>query len=166
MSGELPLQCHIVHTLPYIATSLSASDQLETVFPDQPSWTVEDSIRLAELLAQHGVDVLDVSSGGNHPQQTLPLKGKEAYHADYSGPIKTALGGRLVVGTVGGITTGKTAQAVLDANEADVVFVGRQFQRNPGSVWAFAEELGVAITVANQISWGFFGRGIVKKQRK
>lgn len=43
--------------------------------------------------------------------------------------------------------------------QADAVFVGRQFQKNPGSVWAFAEELGVKITVAHQIEWGFIGRG-------
>lgn len=144
---------------------ISATDRLETVFPDQPSWTVQDSIRLAELFAERGVDVLDVSSAGNHPQQSLPPKGQEAFHADLSGAIKAALGDRLIVTTVGGISNGKTAQAVLDANQADVIFVGRQFQKNPGTVWAFAEDLGVHISVANQIGWGFFGRGIVKQRK-
>ena len=35
----------------------------------------------------------------------------------------------------------------------DVIFVGRQFQKNPGQVWAMAEELGVEIYVAHQIEW-------------
>ena len=48
--------------------------------------------------------------------------------------------------------------------QADVVFVGRQFQKNPGTVWAFADELGVTLTVAHQIEWGFKGRG--KKMQK
>jgi 2,4-dienoyl-CoA reductase-like NADH-dependent reductase (Old Yellow Enzyme family) len=141
---------------------ISATDRLETVFPDQPSWTVKDSARLAHLLAEHGVDVLDVSSAGNHPQQALPPKGLEAFHADLSAAIKASVGDKLIVTTVGGITNGKTAQAVLDKGEADVIFVGRQFQKEPGTVWKFAEDLGVSITVANQIGWGFFGRGIVK----
>ena len=110
--------------------------------------------------------MLDVSSAGNHPQQSLPGKDVEAYHADLSAAIKAEVGSRLIVGTVGGIANGKTAQKVLDANQADVIFVGRQFQKNPGTVWAFAEDLGVSINVAHQIAWGFFGRGIVTQPKK
>ena len=50
--------------------------------------------------------------------------------------------------------------------QADVVFVGRQFQKNPGTVWAFADELGVTLTVAHQIEWGFMGRGKVGRKAK
>ena len=42
---------------------------------------------------------------------------------------------------------------------ADAVFVGRQFLKNPGTVWAFAEDLGVKINMAHQYEWGFLGRG-------
>ena len=135
------------------------------MLPNEPSWTIKDSIRLAELLAQRGVDLLDVSSAGNHPQQSLPPRDLKAFHADLSSEIKAALGGKLIVSTVGGIDNGKTAQKVLDEDHADVIFIGRHFQKNPGAVWSFAEDLGVSITVANQIGWGFFGRGIVKKLR-
>ncbi len=44
------------------------------------------------------------------------------------------------------------------------MFVGRQFQKNPATVWAFAEDLGVKITVAHQIEWGFAGRGKVGRR--
>ena len=47
----------------------------------------------------------------------------------------------------------------LPQGQADAVFVGRQFQKNPGTVWAFAEDLGVKVTVAHQIEWPFIGRG-------
>ena len=40
----------------------------------------------------------------------------------------------------------------------------RAFQKNPGLVWQFAEDLGVAITVAHQIEWGFKGRGKVGRK--
>lgn len=58
---------------------------------------------------------------------------------------------------MGTITGGKQANQLLEEG-LDVVFVGRMFQKNPGLVWSFAEELGVEINVANQIRWGFGGR--------
>jgi hypothetical protein len=42
--------------------------------------------------------------------------------------------------------------------------VGRAFQKNPGLVWAWAEELGVEIHLPSQIRWAVFGRG--KKAKK
>lgn len=135
------------------------------MLPDTQSWTVQDSIKFARLLAEHGVDLLDVSSAGNHPKQELPPKGREAFHADLSEPIKAAIGGKLLVSTVGGINNGRVAQRILDGNSADVVFVGRQFLKNPGTVWQFADDLGIRVTVAHQIEWGFFGRGVGRSKR-
>lgn len=64
-----------------------------------------------------------------------------------------------MVGTVGAIADGLVAQQGLDKGQADVILVGRQFQKNPGTVWAFAEDLGVDVVLAHQISWGFRRRG-------
>lgn len=47
---------------------ISATDWLEQQ-EDMESWKVEDTVRLAEILADRGIDLLDVSSGGNHPLQ-------------------------------------------------------------------------------------------------
>lgn len=58
----------------------------------------------------------------------------------------------MAVGTVGTITNGKQANELLEEG-LDLVIVGRMFQKNPGLVWTFAEELGVQINVANQIRW-------------
>ena len=63
----------------------------------------------------------------------------------------------MLVGTVGSITTGKQANQLLD-DGLDVAIIGRMFQKNPGLVWAFADDLGVQIQVANQIRWAFGGR--------
>lgn len=63
----------------------------------------------------------------------------------------------MLVGTVGTITSGKQANQLLEEG-LDVAIVGRMFQKNPGLVWAFADELGTQIQVANQIRWGFGGR--------
>ena len=71
----------------------------------------------------------------------------------------------MAVATVGTITNGKQANQLLEEG-LDVTMVGRMFLKNPGLVWAFAEELGVQINVASQIRWGFGGRpGAPKKEK-
>ncbi|CAL1699589.1 unnamed protein product [Somion occarium] len=91
---------------------VSATEWLEDVFPDEPSWRVEDTVALAGILAEHGVDVIDISSGGmNHHQK---IKGGPAFQAPFSEAVKKAHGDNIVVTAVGSITDGKTAQTVLD----------------------------------------------------
>ena len=111
--------------------------------------------------------MIDVSSGGVHHLQELRLTAQgrsKAYQAYLSEHIRQAVQGRVLVGAVGGITTGHLAEEVLQNGSADVVFVGRYLTKNPGAVWQFAEELGVVISVANQIEWGFLGRGVGRKK--
>ena len=128
---------------------------------------MEDTIKLASILADHGVDFLDVSSAGNHPRQVLsPLANAKAFQTELSAEIKAAVGDKILVGAVGGINNGVLAQSILDEGKTDVIFVGRTFQKNPGMVWQFAEDLGVQIKVANQIEWTFLGRGSVGRPVK
>lgn len=49
---------------------ISATDWLEYE-EELDSWKIEDTVRLAEILATKGVDLLDVSSGGIHPKQKV-----------------------------------------------------------------------------------------------
>ena len=71
----------------------------------------------------------------------------------------------MAVGTVGMINSGKLASDLLDEG-LDLAIVGRGFQKHPGLVWAWAEELGVEVNAANQIRWGFGGRGVLPKPSK
>lgn len=134
---------------------VSGSDWLEHL--DEPSWTVKETIQLASLLADHGVDLLDVSSAGISPQQKIV--GGPAYQAPFAKEVKKALGNKILVGTVGAITNGKQANELL-AHGLDVVLVGRSFQKNPGLVWQFADDIGIQINNANQIKWGFGGESL------
>ncbi|KAK0226548.1 hypothetical protein IW262DRAFT_1457774 [Armillaria fumosa] len=134
---------------------ISSSENLENIFPDLPSWRSEDTVRYAAILAQHGIDFLDVSSGGNNSRQKITLG--PAYQAHFSHAVKKSNTG-LLVGTVGRINDGLVAQEVLDKGQADVILVGRQFLKNPGLVWTFADDLGVKIRAAHQIRWGFGGK--------
>lgn len=63
----------------------------------------------------------------------------------------------MAVGVLGSITEGKQANDLLNEG-LDAAVVGRMFQKNPGLVWAFADDLGVEINVANQMRLGFKGR--------
>ncbi|KAI1771070.1 NADPH dehydrogenase [Hypoxylon cercidicola] len=143
---------------------VSATDWLENVEGySGESWTLADTVRLAPLLAARGVDVLDVSSGGNHPLQKIATG--PAYQAHFAKAAKRAVGDTMFVAAVGSITSGALAEKLLvggkddDDTPLDITMVGRLFQKNPGLVWAWAEELDTAIYVANQIGWGFGGRG-------
>jgi 2,4-dienoyl-CoA reductase-like NADH-dependent reductase (Old Yellow Enzyme family) len=141
---------------------VSATDWMEHL--DKPSWDVQQTAELAKILADRGVDLLDVSSGGIGPEQKITPQPN--YQANLAKTVKDELakaGKKMYVTAVGKITHGKQAQALLDEGYADAVFVGRQFQKDPGTVWAFAEDLGVEIHIANQIGWGFGGRGGAKK---
>jgi len=135
---------------------ISATDWLEETELKDEGWKVEDTIRLAKVLAEKGVDLLDVSSGGNHPLQHIHAG--PGYQAPFAKAIKKAVGDTLAIGTVGSITSGKQANDLLEEG-LDVAIAGRMFQKNPGLVWAWADELGVEVNWANQIRWGFGGRG-------
>ncbi|KAJ0421376.1 hypothetical protein BJY00DRAFT_323354 [Aspergillus carlsbadensis] len=138
-------------------------ENLQSEFPE--SWTVSQSIQLASLLADHGVDLLDVSSGGIHPKSAIAIRSGPAYQAHFAREIKEAVGDRLLVSAVGGIKTGALAEEVLQSG-VDVVLAGRWFQQNPGLVRAFAEELGVKVRMARQIDWSFDGRGKKEKAKQ
>ena len=56
---------------------ISATDWLDKEGIE--SWKVEDTVNLAEILADKGVDLLDVSSGGIDPRQKI--KGGPAYQS-------------------------------------------------------------------------------------
>lgn len=137
--------------------------------PNEPSWRIEDTVRFGQILAESGyIDVLDISSGGNHQEQHI--RAKAGLQAPFAIAVKEAVGDRIKVGSVGMINTGSLATSLLENNHLDFVLVGRGFQKNLGLVWTWAEELDVEISMANQIRWGFSSRGggvyLKKRQQK
>lgn len=138
---------------------ISATDWMEGKpgFPE--SWTLSDSVKLAPLLAERGVDLLDVSSAGMHPAGIPTKMSGEAYQAPLAKAIKKAVGDKMHVSAVGKIYEGPLAEEILtNDTPLDAVMVGRAFQKNPGLVWQWAEELGISIYIASQMGWGFGGR--------
>ena len=109
------------------------------------------------MLADHGVDVYDVSSGGIDPRQKIVFT-EPAYQLKFAVDVKEKVGDKMLVACVGGIKDGGIAQGVMKKG-IDLALVGRQFLRDHQTVWAFAEQLGVAVKLPNQVEWVFAGRG-------
>ncbi|KAF9528423.1 hypothetical protein CPB83DRAFT_854595 [Crepidotus variabilis] len=148
----------VIPTTMPIFVRVSGSEWLEEVAPTEPSWRSEDTAHLAPILADHGVDLLDVSAGGNSSRQVV--RSGPGYQVPFARAAKKAAGSRMLVSAVGGLHDGQFAEGVLRSGDADAIRIGRQFQKNPGLVWTIADELGVQVHWANQIRWGFAGRGI------
>lgn len=128
---------------------ISATDWLL----DRDSWNVDDSVRLAPLLAEAGADLIDVSGGGIHPDQQLPNAGP-GYQVPYAEAIRE--GTDVPVATVGGITEPTHADALVRNGRADLVALGRELLRNPYWPLEAAHELDADIEWPVQYQRGRF----------
>jgi 2,4-dienoyl-CoA reductase-like NADH-dependent reductase (Old Yellow Enzyme family) len=85
------------------------------------SWDVESSIRLAKLLPGLGIDLLDVSSGGNLNRQRLnPFNAKD-YQTRIASRIRQGLkkdGLSMFIGAVGLITEAEQARDIVEEGGA------------------------------------------------
>lgn len=116
---------------------ISATDWL----PDRDSWTPEQSVRLADDLADVGVDLIDVSTGGIHPDQSFPETGPN-FQVPFAEQLTTETDAEILVGAVGRITTPEQAEAIVRNGRADLVILGRTFLRDPYFPLHAAAELG------------------------
>ncbi len=90
-------------------------------------WDLEQSVRLVKWMKDAGVDLIDVSSGGNSPTQKVALNA--AYQVPFSAAIKEQAG--ILTGAVGLITEAEHAESILADGDADLIFLGRELLRNP-----------------------------------
>ncbi len=102
--------------------------------------TVDDTAWVAEQLMERGVDLVDVSSGGNVAGAAIPIG------PGYQVPLAEALRSRgVTVSAVGLITTADQAEEIVAAGRADAVMVARAALRNPRFALEAAEALGEVI---------------------
>ena len=90
-------------------------------------WDIEQSVKLSKLLKGLGVDLIDCSSGGNIGNVKIPLV------AGYQVPLaaKVKKEASVLTGAVGLITTAQQAESILQNEQADIIFLAREFLRNP-----------------------------------
>ena len=110
---------------------LSASDWAEN------GWNLEETIELCKILKQNGVEVIDVSSGGGVSHQKIDVK--KNYQVPFANEIKNQV--EIITGAVGLIFEPKQAEEILQNNEADLIFLGRELLRDPYFALRAAKEL-------------------------
>lgn len=107
------------------------------------------SIEFAKRAKEHGVDLIDVSSGGNVPQ--APLRPGPGYQTQLAARIRAAV--ELPVGTVGMITDGRQAELILRTGQADGVLIGRAALADPRWWQRAAHQLGHDLPWVPQYQW-------------
>jgi 2,4-dienoyl-CoA reductase-like NADH-dependent reductase (Old Yellow Enzyme family) len=123
-----------------LVVRISATDWVEG------GWTDDDSVRLAGLLKDAGVDLVDVSTGGN-ALADIPVG--PGYQVPFARRIRQETG--MPTGAVGMITEPKQAEDIVADGSADVVLLARELLRNPHWPLLAAHELGVE--VGRGIDW-------------
>lgn len=103
-------------------------------------WSAEESIELAKQLKALGVDLVDCSSGGIVPHVKIPVA--PGYQVQFAREVRKA---GILTGAVGLITKTIQAEEILHNGEADVIFMAREFLRDPYFPLRAAKELGVQI---------------------
>jgi 2,4-dienoyl-CoA reductase-like NADH-dependent reductase (Old Yellow Enzyme family) len=81
------------------------------------SWDVESTIKVAKQLPAHGIDLLDVSSGGNHPAQRIDGFNTKDYQIKIADQIRAAIHAdnlKLLIGAVGLITEAEQARDIVE----------------------------------------------------
>ncbi|WDF69772.1 NADH:flavin oxidoreductase/NADH oxidase [Sphingobacterium oryzagri] len=121
-------------------TRISASDWAEG------GWDVEQSVALANILKDRGVEVIDVSSGGAVRHQEITVGPN--YQVPFAEEIKKASG--LTTAAVGMITHGKQAEEILNNGQADLILIARAFLDDPHLVYHAAQDLQVDLSWADQ----------------
>ncbi|GAA2402761.1 NADH:flavin oxidoreductase/NADH oxidase [Streptomyces glaucosporus] len=124
---------------------ISATDWL-----DGDGWTADDTVRFAAVLREHGVDLLDVSTGGNAPRVRIPVG--PGYQVPFATRVRAEAG--LPVAAVGLITEPEHAEKIVANGEADAVLLGRELLRDPHWALRAARELGEGVgRVPEQYRW-------------
>jgi len=100
-------------------------------------WNIEEAVRLAGVLKEHGVDLIDCSSGGLVPHQKIPAG--PGYQVVFSQRIRESSG--MLTGAVGIITDAIQAETIITTGQADLVILARQMLRDPYFPLHAADEL-------------------------
>ena len=100
-------------------------------------WSLEESIKLAGILKDMGVDLIDCSSGGNIHNAKIPVA--PGYQVPFSEAIRKT---GILTGAVGFITTAAQSESILQEDKADLVLLAKELLRNPYFALNAARELG------------------------
>ena len=104
-----------------LAIRISATDWVDG------GWDIDQSIALAGQLKPLGVDLVDCSSGGAVPRAKIPVA--PGYQVPFAARIRHEA--ELATAAVGMITEPAQADEIIASGQADMVFLAREFLREP-----------------------------------
>ncbi|HEY0458798.1 MAG TPA: NADH:flavin oxidoreductase/NADH oxidase [Pyrinomonadaceae bacterium] len=111
---------------------ISATDWMEG------GWDLEQSNEFCRALKEIGIDLIDVSTGGNVPNAKIPVA--PGYQVSFAAEIRRQVG--IAAGAVGMITEAAQAEEILQTGAADAILIAREFLRDPYFPFTAAKELG------------------------
>lgn len=121
---------------------ISATDWAE----HDEGWNAGESVQLAKLLGERGVDLIDVSSGGILPHPKIPVG--PGYQVPFAALIRAEAG--IPTGAVGMITEAEQAEKIIADGQADAVFLARALLRDPHWPLRAANTLGADVSWVDQ----------------
>jgi 2,4-dienoyl-CoA reductase-like NADH-dependent reductase (Old Yellow Enzyme family) len=111
------------------------------------AWTIEDSVKLSQLLKDKGVDLITASAGGFSWVDKSKLL--EGYQSPFAKEIKHKTG--IMTGSVGLITKPNTANEIIENLDADLAIIARENLRNP----YFAINASIELGFETDIPWQY-----------
>ena len=119
---------------------ISATDWFEG------GWDLEQSVELCKRLKAAGIDLVDVSSGGNVHEQKIVLG--PGYQVPFAEAIRREAG--IPTAAVGLVTNAVQAEQIVFHGQADAVSLARALLRDPYWPRHAARELGVELAWPDQ----------------
>ncbi len=104
-------------------------------------WDADQTVALARLLADRGVDLIDCSTGGLVGGVQIPVG--PGYQVEFAERVRRE--GGIATGAVGLITTPEQADGVVREGKADVVLLARQLLRDPYWPLKAGKAMGVGV---------------------
>ena len=109
-------------------------------------WDITQSIEFAKKLGEIGIDLIDVSSGGNVPSAKIEIG--PGYQVPFAEAIKKEA--KIAVAAVGMITEPSQAEEILQSGKADAILMARESLRDPYFAFRAANEIGGNVDVPVQ----------------
>ena len=104
-------------------------------------WDLEQSVGLVDAIKKDGLDLVDVSSGGNAAKAKIPVG--PGYQTSFAAEIRRRTG--VPTGAVGMITAPEQADHIVRSGQADLVLLARELLRDPYWPRRAAHALGAKI---------------------
>lgn len=128
---------------------LSATDWIsEDPADGRPALTVDETARIIRWATARGVDLVDITTGGNEPA-SIPTT--VDYQTGIAARLREETGA--TIGAVGRVTEPEQAAELIASGSADAVLIGRAMLRDPSWANNAARQLGATPHYLEQYSY-------------